>query len=60
MPVSAEVLTPAQINSAFSSITYDKGSSLLFMLEDTVGFKNFQEGLNVNYLIVFSKISNIK
>ena len=46
-PVAAEVLTPAQINSAFSSITYDKGSSLLIMLEDTVGKENFRQGLNV-------------
>jgi aminopeptidase N len=47
-PIAANVNTPAEINSAFSSITYDKGSSLLRMLEDTVGPQNFQEGLRVN------------
>jgi aminopeptidase N len=47
-PVSLEVLTPAQINSVFDTITYDKGSSLLRMLESTVGAQNFREGLNVN------------
>lgn len=46
-PVAAQVLTPAQINSAFGSITYDKGSSLLRMLESTVGAENFREGLIV-------------
>ncbi|CAF1146922.1 unnamed protein product, partial [Brachionus calyciflorus] len=48
-PVLNEVLTPAQINSAFSSITYDKGSSLLRMLESTVGPDNFRQGL-INFL----------
>lgn len=56
-PVQNEVLTPAQINSAFSSITYDKGSSLLRMLESTVGPENFRQGLIVkifkNLLINF-------
>ena len=50
-PVQNEVLTPAQINSAFSSITYDKGSSLLRMLESTVGPENFRQGLIVNFII---------
>ena len=47
-PVSAEVNTPAEINSAFGSITYSKGASILRMLESTVGEPNFREGLNVN------------
>jgi aminopeptidase N len=47
-PVSAEVNTPAEINSAFGSITYSKGASILRMLESTVGESNFREGLNVN------------
>jgi aminopeptidase N len=46
-PVSVEVNSPAEINSLFSSITYDKGSSVLRMLESTVGPDNFREGLNV-------------
>jgi aminopeptidase N len=47
VPVSVEINTPAEIGSAFSSITYDKGSSLLRMLESTVGPRNFRFGLNV-------------
>lgn len=46
-PVSVDVSNPDQINSLFSSITYDKGSSLLFMLESTVGEINFRDGLRV-------------
>jgi aminopeptidase N len=46
-PVSATVVTPAEINTLFDSITYDKGSSLLRMLESTVSPSNFQSGLNV-------------
>jgi aminopeptidase N len=46
-PVVAEVNTPAEINSVFDSITYDKGSSLIRMLEATVGEENFRVGLNV-------------
>ena len=51
-PVSAEVNTPAEINSAFGSITYSKGASILRMLESTVGEANFREGLNVNMPIL--------
>ena len=49
-PVSAEVNTPAEINSAFGSITYSKGASILRMLESTVGEANFREGLNVKLI----------
>lgn len=48
-PVSVDVTNPDQISSLFSSITYDKGSSLLFMLESTVGEINFRDGLRVNF-----------
>ena len=41
------ILTPAEINSLFNSFTYDKGSSILFMLESTVGYDNFRDGLKV-------------
>ena len=51
-PISTDVLTPAQINSAFNSVVYDKGSSLLRMLEDTVGAENFQKGLNVTIFLI--------
>jgi len=42
-----DILTPAEINSLFNSFTYDKGSSILFMLESTVGYDNFRDGLRV-------------
>lgn len=56
-PVSAEVLTPSEINTLFDSITYDKGSSLLRMLESTVTEENFRLGLNVKH---FSKDKNFR
>jgi aminopeptidase N len=59
-PVSVEVLTPAQINSVFDSITYDKGSSLLRMLEATVGANNFRDGLNVNKILSFLTKLNLR
>ena len=46
-PVSSQVITNADIGNAFSSITYDKGSALLRMLESTVSEENFRLGLNV-------------
>jgi aminopeptidase N len=49
-PVVAQVNTPAEINSVFDSITYDKGSSLIRMLEATVGEDNFRAGLNVRII----------
>lgn len=45
--VASEAVTPDEISSLFSSFTYDKGSSLLFMLEATVGEVNFRDGLRV-------------
>jgi aminopeptidase N len=50
-PVYVEVNDPNQIGSLFSSITYDKGASLLFMLESTVGEINFRDGLRVFLLM---------
>ena len=46
-PVYNEVNDPDEIGSLFSTITYDKGASLLFMLESTVGSDNFRDGLRV-------------
>ena len=45
--VSVDVRTPDQINTLFDSITYDKGSSLLRMLEAIVGPENFRQALKV-------------
>ena len=44
---AGDVLTPEEINQLFSSFTYDKGASILFMLESTVGENKFKEGLIV-------------
>lgn len=48
-PVYLPVNDPNEITNLFSSITYDKGAAVLFMLESTVGFDNFRDGLR-NYL----------
>lgn len=45
--VFTNVVTPDQINTLFDSITYDKGSSLLRMLESIVTEENFQKALRV-------------
>jgi aminopeptidase N len=47
-PVIAEIKNPNEIGGLFDSITYDKGCSLLFMLEATVTEPVFQNGLRVN------------
>ena len=49
-PVIADVTNPDDIGGLFDSITYDKGGSLLLMLEATVGKDNFRLGLIVTYL----------
>ncbi|XP_030767468.1 glutamyl aminopeptidase-like isoform X2 [Sitophilus oryzae] len=39
------VTTPDEITSIFDTISYNKGASILRMLEDTVGETNFQKGV---------------
>lgn len=52
VPIENPVITSEQIGSVFNSITYNKGASVLRMLESTVGNENFRQGLNVfKYLI---------
>ncbi|XP_057652415.1 glutamyl aminopeptidase-like isoform X2 [Diorhabda carinulata] len=48
-PIVQTVLTPDQITAIFDSISYNKGASILRMLEATVGEKIFQRGVK-NYL----------
>jgi aminopeptidase N len=50
-PVIADIKNPNEIASLFDSITYDKGCSLLFMLESTVTEAVFQNGLVVRLKI---------
>jgi len=48
-PVHAAVDTPAEIDEAFDAITYEKGASVLRMVENYVGADAFRRGVN-NYL----------
>ncbi|MCW6160221.1 MAG: M1 family metallopeptidase [Candidatus Micrarchaeales archaeon] len=44
-PINLVVNTPGEISSAFDHVSYDKGGSVLFMLEDYVGREIFRKGL---------------
>ncbi|MEE6461812.1 hypothetical protein FKM82_001413 [Ascaphus truei] len=48
-PIVVTVSTPAEITSVFDSISYNKGASILRMLEDWISRSHFQEGCR-NYL----------
>ncbi|KAJ7393660.1 hypothetical protein OS493_003316 [Desmophyllum pertusum] len=52
-PIMAEVKDPAQINSLFDSISYDKGAAIIRMLEDVLGRDVFFKGLT-RYLKKYS------
>jgi tricorn protease interacting factor F2/3 len=45
-PISTVVSSPAEIDSIFDSISYEKGGSLLMMIEDYVGPAAFRKGLS--------------
>jgi len=44
-PINVDVKHPAQIREIFDAISYDKGGSVLRMLENYVGIENFRKGL---------------
>jgi len=44
-PINVNVKHPAQIREIFDAISYDKGGSVLRMLENYVGIENFRKGL---------------
>lgn len=44
-PIVVSVETPNQITEIFDSITYNKGASIIRMIEDFVGPENFQKGV---------------
>ncbi len=48
-PISVDVHTPEEINEIFDEISYEKGGTVLHMLEDYSTPKVFREGLH-NYL----------
>jgi aminopeptidase N len=52
-PVSTKVNDPKEISSIFDSISYEKGSAILRMIEDYVGEEVFRKGLH-NYLKRYS------
>uniref|UniRef100_A0A4W5PMT2 Aminopeptidase n=1 Tax=Hucho hucho TaxID=62062 RepID=A0A4W5PMT2_9TELE len=43
-PIIVDVSTPAEITSVFDGISYNKGASILRMLEDWLGQENFRDG----------------
>ncbi|WUR03657.1 endoplasmic reticulum aminopeptidase 1 [Vairimorpha necatrix] len=55
-PIAVEVQDPNEINQIFDKISYNKGASLIRMIENYVGHKNFRKGIQ-NYLNHF-KYSN--
>ncbi|XP_046631005.1 aminopeptidase N-like [Daphnia pulicaria] len=44
-PINIEVNTPAEINSMFDAISYEKGSCVIRMCADIIGLETFQRGL---------------
>ena len=52
-PINVKVNSPDEIDQIFDEISYDKGGSILNMLEDYVGKEVFRKGLNL-YLNEYS------
>ncbi|KAF7687342.1 leucyl-cystinyl aminopeptidase [Silurus meridionalis] len=48
-PVSADVTAPAEVEEMFDSVSYEKGASLLLMLNATIGEEMFKKGV-IEYL----------
>lgn len=45
-PIVVGVETPDQITEIFDSITYNKGASIIRMIEDFIGVENFRDGVS--------------
>ncbi|MGA3020526.1 MAG: M1 family metallopeptidase [Candidatus Micrarchaeales archaeon] len=58
-PVSTKVNDPKEISSIFDSISYEKGSAILRMIEDYVGEDVFRSGLH-SYLKRYSYSNAVK
>jgi tricorn protease interacting factor F2/3 len=48
-PINVDVKSPAEVRQIFDEISYNKGGSVLMMLEKFIGQENFRTGLH-NYL----------
>ncbi|MGI0069594.1 MAG: M1 family metallopeptidase, partial [Nitrosopumilaceae archaeon] len=48
-PIDVDVESPAEVRQIFDEISYNKGGSVLMMLENFIGQENFRAGLH-NYL----------
>ncbi|MGC8651944.1 MAG: M1 family metallopeptidase [Candidatus Micrarchaeia archaeon] len=46
-PISVKVDTPFEIDEIFDEISYEKGGSILKMIEDYVGYDIFRQGLHL-------------
>jgi puromycin-sensitive aminopeptidase len=46
-PIEVEVKHPDEIRTIFDAISYEKGASILLMLHDYLGDKDFRDGLRV-------------
>ena len=45
-PKDVRVKSPAEVRQIFDEISYNKGGSVLMLLENFIGPKNFQTGLH--------------
>ncbi|MDE1824748.1 MAG: ERAP1-like C-terminal domain-containing protein, partial [Candidatus Micrarchaeota archaeon] len=45
-PISVEVNSPSDVDQIFDAISYEKGGSILRMIENYAGKENFRKGLN--------------
>lgn len=45
-PIDVDVKSPAEVRQIFDEISYNKGGSVLLMLEDFIGEANFRAGLH--------------
>ncbi|MDE1850080.1 MAG: M1 family metallopeptidase, partial [Candidatus Micrarchaeota archaeon] len=45
-PISVEVNSPAEVDQIFDAISYEKGGSILRMIENYAGRETFRKGLN--------------
>ena len=52
-PIASEVRDPAEVNQLFDAISYEKGASILRMLEQYIGSDAFQRGIGV-YMSTFA------